>query len=482
MSRVKHSHPGRDMAAIFVTVLHVFNVVALGYFILLNVAYAALTVQAFVSLRRYARKLRTIEPQDISIARGAPPITLIAPAYNEEATCVEATRALLTLKYPEYEIIVVSDGSKDATLARLQEAFELLPAARMPTAALNTKPVRQVYRSARHANLWVIDKNNGGKADALNVGLNYCRTPVFCAMDADTLLQSDALMRVARPFMDDRDTIAVGGIIRIVNGCKVDSGVVKDVRMPKNLLAQLQVLEYLRAFLTGRMGWSALRAMLIISGAFGLFRRAYVVDAGGFATDTVGEDMELVVRLHRYCRERNIPYRITFVPDPVAWTECPESLAVLGRQRDRWQRGLVQTLTRHSTMLFNPKYGRIGLFAFPYFYFLEMLGPVIETLGYVSFLVSLAIGAIDANFAIVFVIFAFIFGILLSTAAVLLEELTFRRYKRFGDLMRLFGLAILDNFGFRQISSYWRMKGLLTAYKKHSWGAMVRKGFDTQAG
>lgn len=467
------------MTGMFFLLLHFFNVLALTYFVLLNISYTTMTVLAFVSLRRYAQRLRSSEAQDLSIARGAPPITLIAPAYNEEATCVQATRSLLTLKYPEYEIIVVSDGSKDLTLERLREAFELLPAARMPTAALATKAVRQVYRSARHANLWVIDKDNGGKADALNVGLNYCRTPVFCVLDADTLLQNDALIRVARPFMEDQNTIAVGGIIRIVNGCKVDFGVVKDVRMPRNLLAQLQVLEYLRAFLSGRMGWSEFRAMLIISGAFGLFRRPYVVEAGGFATDTVGEDMELVVRLHRYCRDRNIPYRITFVPDPVAWTECPESLAVLGRQRDRWQRGLVQTLTRHSAMFFNPKYGRIGLFAFPYFFFMEMLGPAVEVAGYLSFIVSLAFGAVNTRFAVVFVIFAFVLGILLSTAAVLLEELTFRRYKRFSDLMRLFWLAIMENFGYRQISSYWRLKGLLTAYKRHSWGAMVRKGFDT---
>ena len=467
------------LAAGFFAVLHFFNWLALFYFVILNIIYAAMTVLAFAALRRYARRLRTVEAQDLATVRGAPPITLIAPAFNEEATCVEATRALLTLKYPEYEVLVVNDGSRDATVARLVAAFDLVPADRMPTAQLPTQRVKQLYRSARYSNLWVIDKENGGKADALNTGLNYCRTPVFCAMDADTLLQNDALMRVARPFMENRDTIAVGGIIRIANGCRVEYGVVKDVQLPKNLIARLQVLEYLRAFLSGRMGWSQVGAMLIISGAFGLFRRPFVVDAGGFATDTVGEDMELVVRLHRYCLERNIPYRITFVPDPVAWTECPESLSVLGRQRDRWHRGLVQTLTRHAVMLFNPKYGRVGMVAFPYFFFLEMLGPVVEVGGYISFAVSLMLGAVNPTFAVVFVVFAFMLGILLSSAAVLLEELTFRRYQRFGDLVQLFLLAVVENFGYRQISSWWRLKGLLTARKKHTWGLMVRKGFNS---
>jgi cellulose synthase/poly-beta-1,6-N-acetylglucosamine synthase-like glycosyltransferase len=324
-------------------------VIVVAYFVLLNVSYLATTVLAYFSLRRYSRRLKAVDIEELIGMAGAPPITLIAPAYNEEATCVEATRALLTLRYPAFDVIVVNDGSRDRTVEVMIEAFDLKPAWRVPTAELASAPVRAVYRSDRHQNLWLIDKDNGGKADALNVGLNYCRTPVFCAMDADTLLEPDALIRVVRPFFENRTTVAAGGIIRIVNGSTVRLGRVDDVRLPGNLLARIQVLEYLRAFLAGRMGWSALDAMLIISGAFGLFRRETVVEAGGFATDTVGEDMELVVRLHRHCRERGIPYDIKFVPDPVAWTECPESLSVLGRQRDRWQRGLAQSLMRHRT-------------------------------------------------------------------------------------------------------------------------------------
>ncbi|HSG46269.1 MAG TPA: glycosyltransferase family 2 protein, partial [Longimicrobiales bacterium] len=274
--------------------------------------------------------------------------------------------------------------------------------------------------------------------------------------------------------------VAAGGILRIANGCVVKQGQVVDVRLPRNLWAQFQVLEYLRAFLSGRMGWAALDATLVISGAFGIFRRSVVVEAGGYATDTVGEDMELVVRLHRHCAEAGVPYRIHFVPDPVAWTECPESLSILGRQRDRWQRGLFQSLTRHRVMLFNRRYGKAGLLAFPYFFFLEMCGPVIEGLGYVSFAVTVLSGRADPLYIQAFLGVAVALGMALSVAAVGLEELSFRRYPRTSDLIRLFALAVLENFGYRQLSAWWRLKGTWSAIRKvEGWGGMQRKGFGT---
>jgi cellulose synthase/poly-beta-1,6-N-acetylglucosamine synthase-like glycosyltransferase len=464
-------------------VLAGLNLVVLAYFVLLNAFYLLTTIFAFRSLRNYNRRLKTLDVDDMIATAGAPPITLIAPAFNEEATCVEAARSLLAQRYPEYDVVVVNDGSRDRTLARLIEAFDMTPAARLPTASLPTAPVRGVYRSRRHPNLWVLDKENGGKADALNAGLNYCRSPVFCGMDADSLLEPEALIRVIRPFLEDGTTVAADGIIRIVNGCEVRFGQVTRVRLPENLLARIQVLEYLRAFLTGRMGWSALRAMLIISGAFGLFRRSVVVDAGGFSTDTVGEDMELVVRLHSHCIQNGIPYRIPFVPDPVAWTECPESVRVLGRQRDRWQRGLAQALTRHRHMLFHARYGKVGLVAFPYFFFLEMLGPAIELGGYAAFAGSAALGLLDWRVVVAFLSLAFLFGMMLSVASVTLEELTFRRYESTIDLVRLFLLAILENFGYRQLSTYWRVKGLVSAARGlRGWGTMQRKGFSTPGG
>jgi cellulose synthase/poly-beta-1,6-N-acetylglucosamine synthase-like glycosyltransferase len=458
--------------------LWLLNAVVLVYFVLLNTVYLLTSLVAFKSLRRYVHRLRSLDVEELIGSGAAPAITVVVPAYNEEATCVEATHALLTLRYSEYEVIVVNDGSPDRTLEVLTEAFELVPAARLPSAAIPTARVRQMYRSRRHANLWVVDKENGGKSDALNAGLNACRTPLFCVIDADSILEPDALMRVTRPFLEDERTVAVGGIIRIANGSTVGGGRVRDIRLPRSLLARLQVLEYLRAFLSARVAWAELNATLIISGAFGLFKRGVVVDAGGFATDTVGEDMELVVRLHRHCRARGIPYRVTFVPDPVAWTECPESLRALGRQRDRWQRGLAESLIRHRRMLLNPRFGAVGLLAFPYFFFLEMLGPVVEILGYLAFAAVLVLGVWSTAYLVAFLSLAVFFGIALSAAAVGLEELTFRRYSRWADLRELLWLAVLENAGYRQLTAWWRVRGLISSLLRvRGWGHHQRKGF-----
>jgi len=459
-----------------------FNYIVLGYFLSLNFFYLLTTIFAFFALRKYARRMEAVDLQSLIAKAGVPPVTLFAPAYNEEATCVESIRALLALNYPEYEVLVINDGSKDSTMERLTKAFDLKPTARYKVAEIPAAAVRGIYRSEYQPNLWVIDKENGGKADALNVGLNYCRTPLFCAMDADSILERDALIRIVRPFLEDAHTVAAGGIIRIVNDCTLEGGTLTEIRLPKNILAKFQVLEYLRAFLSGRMGWSALQATLIISGAFGMFKRSAVVAVGGYAHDTVGEDMELVVKLHRYHLERKLPYTISFVPDPVAWTECPESTKVLGGQRDRWQRGLFEVLSRHRVMLFNPKYGRIGMFAFPYFYFLEMLGPAIELPGYFTFLIAIIWGSISYSYIAAFFVVAFIFGVALSLFSVALEELTFRRYPRTRDLFQLFFLAIIENFGYRQLTIYWRIHGFISALRKvQGWGKMERKGFATSS-
>lgn len=450
----------------------------LAYFVIINTVYFLTTLFAFSVLKNYTRNRENIHVEDMAGGAAAPPITLIAPAYNEESTCVESVRSLLTLIYPDYEILIVNDGSKDGTVKRLVDSFGMTPAPKARTAEITTAKVREVYRSVQHPNLWVIDKENGGKADALNCGLNFCRTPLFCAMDADSLLERKALLRIVRPYLEDITTIAAGGVIRIVNGCTVDMGVVTHVRLPAKWIERFQVLEYLRAFLSGRMGWSYLDSTLIISGAFGLFQRGITVDAGGFRKGTIGEDMELIVRLHRFCRQTRQPYRITFVPDPVAWTECPETLKVLGRQRDRWQRGLADALMIHKKMLFNPRYGRIGLFAFPYFFIFEMLGPVIELSGYAAFAVAAFYGRVDTPFMIAFFMAAFVYGVALSIAAVALEELSFRRHPRLSDLLTLFSLAVLENFGYRQILIFWRLRGALSFIRRsQSWGEMEHHGF-----
>jgi len=461
-------------------VVYFFNGLVILYFLALNGFYLSTTVFAFVALRRYALRLKTMDLERFLRTGGAPPISLISPAYNEEATLEEAVRSLLSLNYPDFEVLVCNDGSTDRTLQVLQDAFNLERVNRVPMGNIPTAEVRGTYRSRRYPNLWVVDKENGGKADALNAGINYCRSALFCAMDADTLLERDSLLRIVRPFLEDSRTVAAGGIIRIANGCTIRKGHVEEVALPNGYLARVQVLEYLRAFLAGRMGWDAIDSTLIVSGAFGIFDRSLVVEIGGYSVSTVGEDMELVVRLHRHCREMGMDYKIGFVPDPVAWTECPEDLAVLGRQRDRWQRGLLESLLRHKVMLLNPRYGRLGLVAYPYFFFLEMIGPIIEFVGYACFLLTVLAGRASPLYVGAFISVAVMLGVVLSISAVCLEEITFRRYPDRSDLIKLFLIGTLENFGYRQLNTFWRVRGLYTSLRgRGGWGVMTRKGFES---
>lgn len=465
--------------ALFLQFLAIFHAIVLAYFILLNGYYLVSSIFAFRSLKRYARRLSSIDVDDLITSAGAPPVTIVMAAYNEELMAVGTVRSCLTLNYPELEVIAVNDGSTDRTLALLTEAYQLVPAARYPMAHIPTSTIRAIYQSQTNPNLWVIDKENGKRADALNAGLNYCRTPLVCVTDADGIIERDALIRVVRPFLEDDRTVAAAGIIRIGNGCKVESSVVRDVRLPKNMLAQLQVVEYLRAFLAGRVGWDAMEIMLLISGAFGLFRRSIIVDVGGFRKESLGEDLDLTVRMHKYCREKGIPYKVTFVPDPVTWTEVPETMRDLGRQRDRWQRGLIDTMIEHRRMLMNPRYGRIGLVAYPYFFFLEMLGVIVEFVGYLVFATVLIMGLASVPFALSFLLVAVVLGFILSVAAVGLEELCFRRYSKMSDLIKLIWLAFAENIFFRQIMTFYRFKGTLSYLMgKKSWGAMERKGLS----
>ena len=414
-------------------------------------------------------------------ADAAPPITLMAPAYNEALTIVESIRSLLALQYPNFEVVVVNDGSKDETLQVLIDAFELTPTHRHHHLAAPCAPIRGLYSGAKQPRLLVIDKENGGKADALNAALNLSRAPIVCSMDADSLLEPDALLRAVRPFVDDPErTIAVGGTIRIANGCKIAFGRVVEVRAPRNLLALLQTVEYLRAFLMARLAWSKIEALTIISGAFGLFRRQAVLDVGGYSHGTVGEDMELVVKLHKHYRRLGKPYRIAFTPEPVCWTEAPESRSVLARQRARWHRGALETFFRHRDMILNPRYGRIGVIGFGHILLVDVLGPFIEVFGYLLVPAFWLLGLLSADYLWAMLAVTFGFGIVISVGALALEEVELRRFPDAKSLMILMGAAVLENFGYRQINNFWRLRGawqFLTGAQ--GWGTMTRKGFTS---
>jgi cellulose synthase/poly-beta-1,6-N-acetylglucosamine synthase-like glycosyltransferase len=458
--------------------LMLFDLGVLAYFLTINTLYLVFSVVAFFSLVQHRRRWTSRALDIVMRSPATPAISVIAPAYNEEATIEQSLRSLLLLNYPKFEVVVVNDGSKDKTIQTMVEAFGLMQAPVVYQQPIGTQPVKALYRSLDNPDLVVIDKANGGKADAINAGINAARHPLVCVIDADSILEPEALMRAALPFVESPHTLATGGIIRIVNDCTVESGRVTQIGMPRSWLARFQVVEYLRAFLSGRVAMSAANALLIISGAFGLFRRDAVVEVGGFRHDTIGEDMEIVARLHRRWRDTNRPYRIVFQPDPVCWTEAPESRKILASQRNRWQRGTCQVLSYHLPMLMNPRYGSVGLFAMPYFLIFEALGPIIEASGYIVTAIAVAFGMIDVVFAQLLFLCAVVFGAMISLTSVLLEEMSFRRYPKVRHLLLLAALGVIENFGYRQLTTWWRLKGVIDFFRnKQGWGVMTRKGF-----
>src|SRR3989475_685725 len=461
-------------------VIHGGDLAILLYFLVLNSFYALLLVLSIPEIWEQTRLAEDEDFQRLMQSDALPPITILVPAHNESATIESSVTAILTLEYRNFEIIVVNDGSKDDTLERLRHAFELYEVPRTYPEGIASKPLRAVYRSRTRTRLLVIDKENGGKADSLNAAINASRFPLVIAVDADTLIEPDALLRLTRPFLLGRRIAAVGGTVRVANSCTVQDGRVTDARVPRRFLPGIQVVEYLRAFLFGRLGWNRLGGSLVISGAFGLFRKEYLIAIGGYHTTSVVEDLDLVVRLHRYLRREKVRYEMPFIPDPVAWTEVPETGLVLGRQRERWHRGLIAAMWEYKGMLFNPRYGRVGLLAVPFYTLGEMLAPVVEVLGYVITGLGAAFGVINMSFALLFVLVAWGYGMLLSLWAVVLEEVSFRRYRRPGDLARLLLYAVLETLGYRQRTVWWRLRAFFTLRtQRRVWGEMTRKGFAT---
>lgn len=461
--------------------LHSVDRVALLYMLGLNSFYALLLLLSIPELWSH---WHLAEDEHLTLVLGTealPPLSILVPAHNEEMSIVDSVISFLTLQYPHHEVVLVNDGSSDATMAKLLTAYDLYEVPPAFMISIPTRPIRAYYRSRSHSKLLVIDKENGGKADALNAALNAARFPYVLAVDADTLIEPDALLRLARPFLLGKPVAAVGGTIRVANACVVEHGRVIEARVDRRMLPSVQVLEYLRAFLFGRLGWNRLGGNLIISGAFGLFKRAHLLAIRGYRTGSVTEDMDLVVRLHRYLRERKLPDTTSFIPDPVAWTEVPTSVRVLGRQRERWQRGLLETLWVHRDLLFNVRYGAVGLIAYPFFVFGEALSPLVELFGYLGVAIGLVAGVVDLQFVRLFLSVVVLYGMLLSVWAILLEEVSFRRYSRLRDSVRLLLTSVVEAFGYRQVTLYFRLMAFWKVLRgDRRWGAMKREGFGAQ--
>ena len=442
--------------------LDLSNDILFVYYLASNVIYLALLITAIWRNTWHRRRLASLRLERVQVSPFTPPITLIIPAHNEEAFIVDSVRALAELYYPDLEIVVVNDGSRDDTLPRLKRAFRLRTARVLYIPEIPTARVRETYRSDIDPRLLVVDKESAGsKADAINAGLNAASSPYVCVIDADSILERDSLLRImAGVFSDSQRVVAAGGIVRVLNGCKVTRGELREVGLPRSSIETMQVIEYLRAFLIGREAWAYFKALPIISGAFGIFSTDLVRQVKGFRPHAIGEDFDLVVRMHRLLHEKKKEYHITFVPDPTCWTEVPSDLRSLARQRARWHKGLIDTLWPNRDMLFRRRYGRVGCIILPYMWVFEFLAPVIELVGYSSIILAFALGLLGKQFFLLFLIFGYAFATLISIGSVLLEEMTYRRYSDWREVGRLLFFCLFEHFPYRQLTMTWRLQGI----------------------
>ncbi|MFB6299409.1 MAG: glycosyltransferase [Halobacteriales archaeon] len=463
----------------FLEFLEVTGIFVLGYYLLINGNYLFINIMGLLELREQVRESSWEPLYEPFTTPFLPGIAIIVPAYNEAGVIVESVKSLLTVNYPDKEIVVVNDGSDDGTLDRLRESYALEPVDAEIPFDLPSERVRGVYRSIDHDDLLVVDKENGGKSDALNAGIWLTDQELFGAIDADSIIDRDGLLEIVQPFLEyPRTMMAVGGTVRVANECEIEHGQVVDVDLDRKRLVALQAMEYLRAFYSGRLGLSRLKALILISGAFGVFRTEAIREIGGYREDTVTEDLDLLVRLHRRFIDDNRDYRIDFLPRPVIWTEVPETRQVLSRQRRRWYRGMVETLWTNRDMIGNPRYGRIGTYALPFFLFGEMLGPLIEGFGYLIIPLAVYFGAIDWSFFVLFLLVTTGFGVFLSWFGLFSEVMSFRRYDRPREILRLMVDGILENFGYRQWKTFVAWHGLIEYFQGvQSWGVMERTGF-----
>ena len=476
----------QNLQAGFATFVAVTALPLLLYFLLINSSYLGLVLLAGVKFIHHLRRVAFNLDRTIAASPLSPTVTVIMAAYNEEAVIVSSVRSVLDLRYPQHEIIVVNDGSTDNTLGVLVEAYGLVEDTRpLPLTLPVNGSIRRVFSGTQGTkSITVVDSENSGKTDSINCALNVATNDLVVIVDADSLLDPDALLKVSQPFADDpENVIASGGVVRVANGSQVLNGRVVNVRMPSKLLPQIQAVEYLRAFLLGRAGWSQLEALILISGAFGMFRRDVLMAVGGLDTTNIGEDFELVMRLHDWMRKQKRKYRVVFVVEPVSWTEVPEKLSALARQRRRWHRGLWEVLWKYKKMSFNPRYGLVGILAVPYYWFFELFAPLLELAGLIIVPVGLILGVIDPLFAVMFLLIAYVYAIIVTLAAMVIEEASFHRYDHWSDLWKALLSAVLENFGYRQLTALWRVQGWWQAIRgrEQKWGEMERKGFSQQS-
>ncbi|HDZ41752.1 MAG TPA: glycosyltransferase family 2 protein [Bacteroidetes bacterium] len=466
------------MNSFFTNIIFIITLFIIGSYLLLGIFSA-------LRLRKYLRKNSFVNYNSLVSTPLSPRVSVIAPAYNESQTIIDNVRTLLSLYYNNFEVIIVNDGSTDDTFKKIKDAYKLVKVNYYFDYRIPCERIRGVYRSEDPSfnRLTVIDKKNGGKADSLNAGVNISRSPLVVSIDADSIIEPGSLLKLIKPFLEikDRKVIGTGGVIRIVNSCDVEKGFIRSIHIPEKILPRLQVLEYTRAFLLGRMAWSHLDGLMLISGAMGMFDRETLVAAGGYSLDTVGEDMELVLRMRRYMAEKEIDYEVTYIPDPLCWTEVPSDIKSLKRQRTRWTRGLVESLAKHKKIFLRRKYGRLGLLGYPYWLFFEWMAPLIAFGGMAYTLILAILGMLNWPFFLLLFLFIYSFAVSLSTWSVLFEEITFHKYERRRDVIRLIMVAFFEPFFYPVHATFAVIGNIQYLLGKQGWGGGAdRRGFEME--
>ncbi len=459
----------------------IYGLFATYYVMTVNLVYFSIMTFSFRQILTIFRRAAYSKYNTLSGSELVPPVSLLVPAFNEEITVIENVKCLLTLNYPTYEVIVINDGSKDNTLGVLRDEFELMP---LPNPdirqTIDCQPITAVYHNPKYPHLYVIDKPNGGKADSLNAGINLSHYPLISSIDADSLLEKDALIRMARMYMENpEETVAIGGDVRIANGCVIENGAVKEVSLPRKIWPMFQATEYLKAFLGGRIGWSSINGLIIVSGAFGLFRKDYVIAVGGYRGGYPGEDMNIIIKLHRYMLENKLKYRIAFCPEAVCWTQAPDTYRILSNQRKRWGRGNLKNMIENYDMAFNPKYKVMGLLTMPYNIIFEALNPYFKVTGLLALIGYTLLDMTHWRVLAVFWLINFLSGYVLSIGALLLEELAFKRFNKLSDLCKLLLFSAFKFFGYAQLGGLWRIQGHIQFLRNNnSWGTMTRQSWQ----
>jgi cellulose synthase/poly-beta-1,6-N-acetylglucosamine synthase-like glycosyltransferase len=455
-----------------------FNAGVGVYYGLLNGVYSLLLTIALISVIRQARKAKYVEDQLWLNSNETPPVSIIIPAHNEENVILRTVETALSQEYPSFEVIVINDGSTDSTLQKLIETYHLQKTTLLYRDILKTEAVRSFYYSKEIPNFLVLDKEQGGKADALNAGINSSHYPYFCSVDSDSILDPRALLKMMVHVIENPvPVIACGGDVRVLNGMNHPEITTNLPELPNKTLPMFQIVEYLRSFLFGRIGWNAMNGSMILSGAFSLFLKDAVIRSGGYSRDQVSEDLEIVFKLQKLYTHENKPFKISYALDAICWTEVPESLYELGRQRRRWQVGLFQACWKHKSMMFNPRYKTVGLFALPYFVLLEAPGAFIELLGFIVMPLAYWLGLLSVEYFTLFLLFAIVYGIFLSSATILLEEMTIKRYPSWRHLIRLLSYGALEHFGYRQLNAWWRIQAIYKfLFTSYTWEYVHKSG------